>query len=200
MKIKQYIDFLESFQKDLNENKKQDSSHDYGCAMVYFKFTELTKIQSQIDKDDLYSEEKDNSYGLEKNPHVTLLYGLHSDEIDDNEIMDSINTEKFTDLILYNVSSFKNEKFEVLKFDIRYPFRGGAFLTNANNNLKQFPYTNDFPDYHPHSTIAYLKPGTVDKYIELFKDQEFTVTPLEIVYSKADGTEIKKKIKIKNND
>lgn len=194
MKIKQYTDFVES----LNENKKENPS--YGCVMVFFTFTNLKEIQSQINKDDLYTEKEDDSYGLEKNPHVTLLYGLHSDDIDDNEVMDSINTDNFTDLILYNISAFKNDNFDVLKFDIRYPTRGGSFLTKANNILKEFPHTSSFPDYHPHSTVAYLKPGTSEKYIDLLKDKEYTVTPSAIVYSKADNTEVKKQIKIKNDD
>ena len=59
------------------------------------------------------------------------------------------------------------------------------------------PYTSNFPDYHPHMTIGYLKPGTGKKYTEKLKNQEYELTPIYAVYSKPNGEKEKLKIKIK---
>lgn len=192
MEIKKFNEF------SLEENKKEKPS--FGCVMVFFTFPDIKDVQDIISKEDLYTEEDDDSYGLEKNPHITLLYGLHSNDIKDQDVMDAVDTSVFTDLILHNASIFKSEKYGVLKFDVRYPYKSGAFLSKLNKKLSEFPHTNTFPDYHPHSTIAYLKSGTSKKYIDLLKDKEFTVTPNKIVYSKIDNSEVTKPIKIEKND
>jgi hypothetical protein len=57
----------------------------------------------------------------------------------------------------------------------------------VNAELAKLPHTTNFPDYHPHATIGYLKPGTGKKYVELFKDKQYEVVPEKIVYSKPGG-------------
>ena len=123
---------------------------------------------------------------------VTLLHGLHSDEINDEDVMKAVEKKDIKKLVLHNISSFNNEKFDVLKFDMK-----GEGLRAANKALKKFPYTSDFPRYHPHSTIAYLKPGKAKKYIEMWKDEEHKVYPQYLVYSKPAEKEGEKKPKVK---
>ena len=125
----------------------EDHKHEYGCPMLFFDFPELKKIQKMIKHNDIYIDEEDDSFGLETEPHVTLLYGL-------NENVSSENVKRvLRDIVfgvcdLTNPSVFENEKYEVLKYDI-----DGDGLHEANLELKKFPYTNDFPEYHPHLTI-----------------------------------------------
>jgi len=52
--------------------------------------------------------------------------------------------------------------------------------------MAEYPHTTDYPDYHPHMTIAYVKKGMGKKYAEDLKD--FSITPDKFVYSKIDGT------------
>jgi 2'-5' RNA ligase len=174
--MKTYNDFI-------TEEKKE--KYEYGCAMIYFDSPLTKKLQEEIDENDLYTEEGDRSFGFEKEPHVTLLYGLH-DDVDENDVM-RICADEIPPLVLANASAFENEKFDVLKFDV-----DSEKLHEINAKLCELPHTTDFPDYHPHSTIAYLKPGTAKKYIETMKEQRSEVKPSQIVYSKADGTKIKK--------
>jgi 2'-5' RNA ligase len=167
--------------------EKEGDSYSYGCAMLYFKNPEMEKIQSQIEEDDIYEEEGDRTFGLEDEPHVTLLYGLHSNDIEDSDVMETIKGIKIGNITLENISLFENDKYEVLKFDAQ-----SDCLHEINKELcDNFPYTNDFPDYHPHSTIAYLKKGTGKKYVEKFSGISNTVTPDQIVYSKPDGSKVK---------
>lgn len=79
---------------------------------------------------------------------------------------------------------------DVLKFDVK----DCDHLHEINAELRKKPHTSNFPDYHPHATIAYLKPGTAKSYVEKHKDVSETVKPTEIVYSKADGTKRRKSL------
>lgn len=171
--------------------EKTGDTYDYGCVMLYFNFDQLEEIHAKIDQEDLYVEENDRTFGLEDEPHVTLLYGLHNDVTLDR-IKNVIGNSTFDKLVLHNVSLFENE-YDVLKLDIRYPTRGGAFLHKCNKDLAKLPHTNSYPDYHPHCTIAYLKKGMGAKYVEMFNELEYNIEPTHVVYSHADGekTEIK---------
>jgi 2'-5' RNA ligase len=177
---------FESFEKSINE--KKSDTYEYGCAMVYFDYPGMNKIQDAIDPDHLYEEEGDRSYGLEDEPHVTLLYGIHSDEVDEADVM-RITAQQIPAMVLTNASAFENGKFDVLKFDVDC-----EKLHEINAELCKLPHTTNFPDYHPHATIAYLKPGMAEKYIEQFKNIKEEVKPTHIVYSKPDGTKVKKSL------
>jgi 2'-5' RNA ligase len=173
-----------SFSDSLNE--KKGDTYESGCAMVYFDCPEIFKIQDDINPDDLYEEEGDRTYGVENEPHVTLLFGIHDNEVDENEVM-KIAAQEMPNILLHNISAFENDKFDVLKFNAKC-----EKLHEINAELCKLPHTNSFPDYHPHATIAYLKSGSAKKYIDKMKDYQVEVKPSQIVYSKADGTKIKK--------
>ena len=64
MKVKKYIQFI-----------KESTSYDYGCVMVEVPVSNWNEITSIINKDDLYEVEGEK-YGIQENPHLTLLYGL----------------------------------------------------------------------------------------------------------------------------
>jgi 2'-5' RNA ligase len=165
------------------------SNYEFGCVMLYLN-NKLTALHKYIDKNDIYVDPEDPTFGLEKEPHVTLLYGLH-EEVTPKQIKSVLKDFEFGKLLLHNVSLFENEKYDVLKFDIE-----GDSLHQANDELKQFPYTSDFPDYHPHSTIAYLKSGKGKKYVKKFKDLELETKPKYAVYSQPNGNKTKFSIKI----
>jgi len=170
----------------IKESKEQ--THDYGCSMIYFDFPEMHKIHSMIDSSDIYTEDEDQSGGLETEPHTTLLYGLHSDEVDDKDVLDA--STKFdvpSEMKLHNVSCFNNDKYDVLKFDV-----DSDHLHKINSELTKLPHTTDYPDYHPHTTIGYLKKGTGKKYTDRLKDTSYIVNPSKIVYSKPNGNKVEK--------
>jgi 2'-5' RNA ligase len=163
--------------------------------MLHFKFPEMSKIQDMIDPKDIYEDSSDSSFGLETEPHVTLLYGLHK-EISDNDIKFTLKKFQFGPCRLVNPSIFQNPDYDVLKFDVNYATRGGAFLHKANKALKEFPHTEDFPEYRPHFTIARLKKGKGKKYADALKSSIFTLEPDYAKYSKIDGSDIKFKISL----
>lgn len=159
----------------------------FGCVMVFLNYnkSEWEALQDLIDKEDLYEPEGESGYGKETEPHATILYGLHTD-IPDEDVESEIEKIKSPELKLGKVSSFTNDKFDVLKFDVE-----SEDLHKYNKDFREFPHTNDYPEYHPHCTIAYVKSGKAQKYIDkLNKAAEIDVTVDKIVYSKANGEKL----------
>lgn len=162
---------------------------EYGCVMLYFTFPEMNKIHEMIDPEDIYYEEGDRSFGLEDEPHTTLLFGLH-EGVTSEDVSGILDNFKFGTCRVSDASLFQNPQYDVLKFDV-----SGTNLHNANRELKKFPHTSNFPDYHPHLTVGYLKPGRGKKYVKKLNGLTFQLTPEYAVYSKPNGGQDKLEIK-----
>ena len=169
---------------------EEKQTYDYGCAMLYFNFPEINKIQDAINPDDVYTQEGDRSFGFETEPHCTLLYGLH-EEVITEDIEKVLDKYTYYTCKAHNASLFENPEYDVLKFDIK-----GDNLHETNADLQQYPFTSNFPDYHPHMTIAYLKPGTGKRYTKMLKGAKFDLAPQYAVYSKPNGDKDKINIRI----
>lgn len=158
--------------------------HDFGCVMVYFDHPLLKAIHKLIDKDHIYTGKANDkrSYGLEKEQHTTLLYGLHDEEVEVDDVFKRAVPNEFKPLRLHNVSCFNNAEYDVLKFDV-----DAKWLGQCNKKLRKLPHTNEYPDYHPHATIGYIKPGKGKEYCDMLWGLELMVLPGELVYSMADG-------------
>lgn len=183
----------DKFKEVLNEGA---GGHDYGCVMLFLDAPKnwWTDRLDKIDDEDVYNPEGERDYGKQpaSESHVTILYGLHSD-IPDEEIEELVDNMTAPELTLKKITIFDNadKGFDVVKFDVKSPD-----LNKMNKAFAEKPHTTDFPDYHAHVTISYVKAGTGKKYIEtLSKDDELVLKPTKVVYSKADGT--KKEYKFK---
>jgi len=170
--------------------KLEKPVYKYGCVMLYFTFDEIQDIQSKIDTDDLYTENGSNQYGLETEPHVTLLYGLH-DTVTLADVKSVLDQYTMYTCNFKDMSLFQNDNYDVLKFNVV-----GDNLHELNNDLTEYPYTTDYPKYNPHCTIAYLKPGRGKKYVEMFNDEEYWIAPTHAVYSQPSGKKDKISINI----
>jgi 2'-5' RNA ligase len=176
---------IKKFTSMITENRKNK----FGCAMVYFDLPIMEMIHNFIDEEDIYEDPDDDSYGLEDEPHVTLLFGLH-EEVKDEEVMELSTPNEFTPIILKNASCFKTKQgYSVLKFEAE-----ADWLHECNKKLSELPHTNNFPDYKPHCTLAYMKNDKCEKYIEILKGVEIEVTPKQLIYSKISGKKVKSDI------
>lgn len=191
--IKTYEDYLNEYSFLYKVNEKKGDTYSYGCVMLYFDFPSIKGIQESIKQEDLYTETEDRSYGFEDEPHVTLLYGLH-EEVSEKDIFDRLKVYKIDDLLLTNISAFENNKYDVLKFDVEDGVSGANYLHKMNKALTELPHTTDFPNYHPHSTIAYLKPGKAKEYIQQLKGTQHIVKPVSLVYSMPSGEKVNIKV------
>lgn len=170
---------------------EDNDTYEYGAVMLYFDFPEITQIHEMINKEDVYTQEGDRTFGLEDEPHITLLYGLHG-EVDEQDIKDVLTNFTFGYCKVFNASLFENKDYDVLKFDVE-----GQGLHSANRLLKEFPHTSNFPNYHPHMTIGYLNSGEGKKYVDKFKGLQFKLLPQYVIYSKPSGEQIRMDINVK---
>lgn len=175
MKIKKYIQFI----------KESINGYKYGCVMVEVPVSNWDEITSTIDPEDIYTESGDSTYGIQKNPHVTILYGLHDDVTEDEVKSVFDNFDGNINIVVDGVGIFENEKFDVVKFNVN---PDGA-LQELNDRLSEFPNSNEYPDYKPHITIAYVKKGTGKKYVK--PEYKYEVKNVnKITYSMADGKKV----------
>ncbi len=145
---------------------------------------------NSIPEKELYSEIKNGveEYGKETEPHVTALYGLKTTNPKDVEKV--IKDYGDIELELGKTSLFKQDNYDVLKVDVK-----SDDLKAINKKLRDnLEYKSDFPDYKPHLTIAYLKPGEGKKYVGdtrfegkkiklselLFSDPDYKKTPIKL--------------------
>jgi hypothetical protein len=173
---------FEEFKLKLIKEKSEDQQYSYGCVMGYFSLSD--SIDIELNDEDVYNNEK-NEYGREIEPHVTLLYGLLDDQIDENEMIEFLSHLVLPSVTIKQCTLFENEEFDVLKWDVESPA-----LKVLNKAISAaYPNENKFPDYHAHETIAYMIPGTGKNYIKTL--DEPIIKQIQCwVYSKADGKKI----------
>jgi len=139
---------------------------EFGCLMINFDDTPWSNFLNEfIDREDIYDDET-HDYGLEHEPHVTVLYGLHDDEFDYGDLKQMLPKLNDITISLKNISFFTGDKYDVVKFNIN----SKDLITLNKQITEKFPYSTDFPIYHPHTTIAYVKKGTGYKYIDPKKE------------------------------
>lgn len=160
---------------------------DYSSTQVNFpedsarEFFEQRK--SIISNSDLYRPE---TMGYSDEPYVTLLYGIHatSPSLELQEVIETY--PKFT-VRLGNVSLFKGHEsdnpFDVVKVDINCPD-----LYVLNKEFQEVcEYTNEFPEYIPHATIAYVKQDTCDHLEGLNSFNGISFLAEHVIFSSKDG-------------
>lgn len=156
---------------------------DFGCVMLSVPIS-WEMLSSVIDPADVYDPNGDK--GISKEPHITILYGLHND-IPDHHIMETVEGFSPVKVVFGSISIFENEDFDVVKLEVH-----GDRLQEMNMRFQEFPFTNDYPEYNPHVTIAYVKSGAGKKYVGphlAVPDWEMLLS--ECVYSKSNGDKIK---------
>lgn len=174
MKIKRYIQFI-----------KESSGYEFGCVMVDVPVSNWKEITNYIDPEDVYTGD-DDTHGIQEEPHVTVLYGLHKEVTPEmvksvfRDFNDDINIE------VDGIDIFENKDYDVVKFNVK---PDGA-LQELHNRLSEFPNSNSFPDYKPHITIAYVNKGTGKKYIK--PEYKYVVkNVIKITYSMPSGEKVK---------
>ena len=107
--------------------------------------------EERVPENDLYIDPNDMSFGRTEEPHVTLQYGIHSNRPD--EVRKLLTGVEQFDIELGKVSLFTwHDKFDVLKIEAI-----SNELHRLNKLLSRLQYTQLFPNYKPHVTIAYTK-------------------------------------------
>lgn len=125
--------------------------------------------------------------GRETDPHITVKYGLHGDNAD--ELRTLLADEKPITVRLGKTSSFKGV--EGGTADAVIAEADSPDLHRLNKKIADaLPHTDTYPDYKPHATIAYVKPGLGEKYAGRNDLQGKTATIDRIVFSSKSGEQV----------
>lgn len=156
--------------------------YEYGCLMLSFNINDKSWndfTKKLINLDDLYEPA---GYGIETEPHCTILYGLHHDKFNLLDVVPFLKKINNVKVYSNNIGSFKNSEYDVLKFDLFGDdlMKMNQFVTN------NFEFTSDFPEYKPHATIAYMKPGLSDKYTRQLS-KPYVLKAKNYIYSSPEG-------------
>jgi hypothetical protein len=164
------------------------SGASFGCLMLFFDIENWDYfIKNYIKEEDVYDDEN-HDFGLEFEAHCTVIYGFNNYDgiIDDikkhlsNKLPEDVYTKKIS---IFPKDDHKN--YDVVKFDII-----SEQLKKLNNIFKDnFKITSDYPDYHPHMTIAYVQPGKGKEYTKK-KNIKIKLKSKQFVYSDGLGNKI----------
>lgn len=162
--------------------KHKNTSREYAFLMVDYENNHFIKdLQDKIKKEELYVEEDNNDYGLETNPHVTLVPCLDND-VDLEELKTYLDNVSEYDIILTDLSKFECENFDVLKCAVK----SDKLKATNKKILKDFESHSEYKEYNPHLTIAYMKRGMADKYLKDILPKLIHLEPLKFHFSYVD--------------
>lgn len=136
-------------------------------------------------KRNITDQEIYQNLGREDDIHVTALYGIHASS-PKSTIELLTNFAKF-EIKLGKISVFKNSDFyDVVKISVE-----SSKLHQLNKQLKKLDYTNSYPKYVPHVTIAYVKKGKGEKFVgnSYFSGKHFISN--QVIFSSRNGRKTK---------
>jgi len=179
------------------EKKKKASMYDYSSVQINLLEDLSKKIitwgKENIPDKELYDPEDDPKYGRENKPHVTILYGLHTNKFDD--VKKYLDDKSPVTLKLGKTGFFEPED---EPYDVIYVEVLSDDMQKLNKILRDnLEYTNDFPEYHPHTTIAYVKKGNGKKYKNKTVVPDLTTVD-SYIFSPAEGKQKTGTFKKKN--
>lgn len=167
--------------------KHKNTNREYAFLMVDYETPSIIKdLQKKIPSRELYTEEDNEDYGLEKQSHVTLVPCLDND-IDIDKLKSYLKPINEYDIVLTDISKFECEKFDVLKCAVK-----SKTLKDTNKEIvDKFETHSDYKDYNPHMTIAYMKKGMADKYLKKILDKLILLKAKNFNFSYFDGNKDK---------
>lgn len=167
-------------------HEKEGVKYDKDCVLLLTPNNLWDETIQKISDQDLYTE--DEKYGKENEAHITLLYGLFIGKYNNDQVESILYDYTKVHFAITGIGVFENpdKPYDVVKFDIV-----SEDCITLNEKLKELPYENDFPDYHPHMTLAYVKKGLGNKYKEDFGTPlMFTDYSTKVKLSKSTGEKV----------
>jgi|SRR6478735_2704502 len=120
----------------------------------------------------------------EKKAHATLLFGIHPSPQYHRNVDAVLKGWTPETLHVNKVSTFpirdEDQEYYVVKGDVSV----NRNLREGRARIETLDYTDQFPVYHPHITLAYIKRSAdIDKWVqyldEVFGDQDYEVTGID---------------------
>lgn len=132
--------------------------YQFGCLMLDLSIAGWDALTGFIPEADLY-QPGNPMYGRQAAPHCTVLYGFHHAPGLGEELLASLPVDRprlsAGGVIATGCGIFENVNYDVVKLNLK-----SVELDRLNRWCKEhYAFTSSFPDYHPHATLAYVKPG-----------------------------------------
>ena len=131
-------------------------ARDFSCLLCPLPWDVAEEVRAW-GKKNIATEDLIND-GLEPNIHVTLKYGLHDN--DPFELRELIWNFGRIKMALGRTSIFESDEQDVVKIEVISP-RLHVLNKAISDN---FDHTDTHPIYLPHTTVAYVRPGSGKKY------------------------------------
>ncbi len=135
-------------------------AYSYSCVMAVLPeplAARLRGFSALIPDVDVYDDESGEK-GREDDPHITLKYGLHTEDPD--EVWNLFRGMEPAEVTLGDISAFVQPDYIVLKVEVESPDLH-RFNRMVSKNLE---CTDTFRDYRPHATLAYMRHNSMDPY------------------------------------
>lgn len=179
------------------KKEKKDGPHSYSSTQFNIdaagysrsQGSPLAKLQDMaaaIPDEDLAAD------GRETNAHITVKYGLHTQ--DPEEVRRVVSGFGPVDVTLGKTSIFAanessaqrgGDQFDVVKVDV-----SGERLMALNKLLcDSLECTDTHPEYHPHITLAYIKAGLGEQYVGNNAVEGMELNLVDLVFSDKHGNE-----------
>jgi 2'-5' RNA ligase len=163
--------------------KLSKPDHEFSSTQVDLEKVVADKVRSlgsKIPDSDLAED------GREADPHITVKFGLHDDE-PSAELKRIVKDHGPIQAKLGKTSLFSNDEADVVKIDVV-----SHDLHRLNKKISgACKCTDTHPEYQPHATVAYVKPGKGKKYSGNASLEGTPVTFDHVVFSTKDRTAIK---------
>lgn len=151
--------------RDRFERDYEKTAHKFSSTQVDLPETVAREVRAVgerlIPDSELYTDPADDSYGREERPHVTVKYGLHTEDAE--EVRHALAGEPPVAVTLGKLSVFPGKgdtPYDVVKADVDSPD-----LHRLNKKIgDSLKVTDTHPEYVPHVTLAYVKRGEGKKY------------------------------------
>jgi len=168
------MDIFEHILKEVS-NDAEDRFHDYSNTQIEVPPEVSKKVvafSKKIPEEELYIDPEDPSYGRDEDPHITVRYGLETN--DPSSLEKAFSNFGSIEVKLGKISTFETDEYDVVKIDVN-----SEDLKRANElvgEVEEVP-GETYKDYRPHLTIAYVRKGQGQKYVgeDSFQDLGFNV-------------------------
>ncbi len=132
----------------------------YGCLMALPPIEHCHKIvdfaKKIIPVNILYTDSNDSSYGYtDQDVHCTIKYGFYPD-LSKRDLAQVLHQVKPFKVRLKSLNQFNSENYDVVKFEVEKD----EILSKLRDICDEFPNEDQYPEYNPHMTMAYVKSGT----------------------------------------
>jgi 2'-5' RNA ligase len=172
----------------VEEHQESTEKAKYGLVMLtppQETVNDVLTISEQLAEEDLAG------HGREDEVHVTVCYGINTDDYE--AIKDIIAATVAFEVTIGKTGTFPPSKFSEGAAPV-FLAVSSPELTQLNKDLQASGCfkPSDFPDFHPHMTLGYVKEEAASKYdgVDALEGRTFKVTSLIISDRNKQQTEV----------